>query len=334
MQFRPAAALAALAATACVPPPYVPHGSGLTLTTDSVRATVLAGGQVLGTTPLRVHLRGRAVQVLAVAADGYDTVTLTVRRRARPLLVGTLNPYTVEARGAAASEWREDAGALALRLRPEPRLSDAAMAEVLTRYADQAQDAGCEPLMVDGWREAATRLRHGTAPPPDSVRRIAAEEVRSAAPRVRELCARPSRSVEHLRRIREVIQSARPGAPREDAPPFAPVYFDPDRWTVRDDSVRARLRALGRWLAEQRLPVTLVVEGFTDPTGSEAVNRELAYSRANAVIAELRRGGGLPAECCVAVGRGPDLVAAGEGAGPSPHARRVTFSLDYRQEER
>lgn len=326
-----AAVLAALSTLACVPP-SVPHGSTLTLHTDTVRATVLADGRVLGTTPLRVHLRGRDTQQLTVAAGGHDTAVVTVRRRARPLLVAPLNPFTVEVRDAAGGGWRGGADTLDLRLRARERLDDAAMAEVLTRFADQAQNAGCEPLLVDAWRDAAALLRRGAEPPPDSVRRLAAEEVERAAPRVRELCARPSARVERLRRIRAVIEGTEPPPISPDAPPFAPVYFDSNRWTVRDDSVRARLHALGRWLAGAGLPVTLVVEGFTDATGSPALNRELGYSRANFVIAELRRGGGLPPECCVAVNRGPDAAAAGHGPGSSPAARRVTFSLDYREE--
>ncbi|HET7461710.1 MAG TPA: hypothetical protein VFJ82_10710 [Longimicrobium sp.] len=330
MRLLPAALVAAFSALACVPP-AIPHGSTLTVQTDTVRATVLADGRVLGTTPLRVRLHNRATQRLTLAAAGHDTAQVTVRRRARPLLIGRINPFTLAVDDAAGRGWRGTADTLELRLRGHERLDDAVLAEVLTRMADRAQAAGCEPLLVDGWRDAALQLRHGTpAAAPDSVGRLADEAVESAMPRVRDLCARPSERVERMRAIREIIERGAP--PSGEGPPFAPVFFDSNRWTARDDSVRARLQALGRRWAAAHLPVRLVVEGYTDPSGTEALNHELGYARANWVIAELRRGG-LPAECCMAVSRGPDPAAAAGGRAGWPRARRVVFSLDYQKEE-
>ena len=324
-----AALLAALSAEACVPR-AIPHGSTLLVQTDSVPATVLADGRVLGTTPLRVRLHNRSTQRLVVAAAGHDTAVVTVRRSARPLLIGRINPFAFRI-GDAAGGWRGAADTLEVRLRANERLDDAVMAEVLTRMADQAQSVGCEPLLVDGWRDAAMRLRRGsTAVPPDSVRRLAAEEVERATARLRDLCSRPSARVARLREIRRVIETGI--APAPEGTPLAPVFFDSNRWMARDDSVRARLEALGRRLAAARLPVTLVVEGYTDPSGTAALNQELGDARANWVIAELRRGG-LPADCCVAVSRGPDPASTLGDRSWWPQARRVVFSLDYREDQ-
>jgi hypothetical protein len=191
---------------------------------------------------------------------------------------------------------------------------------VLAAFADSAASAGCEPLLAGAWRDAALKLEEesGPEPVPDSVRRLAAEEVGRAMPRLRELCAQSTPRLDRLKQIR--LELAAPPADTPAAPPlFAPVHFAHGEREVRDDSVRRRLRALGARLAARPLPMTLVVEGSAE-AGSEP--EELGLARANAVLAELWRGG-LPRGCCTAAGH---ASAAGEAA------RRVTFSLDYREE--
>ncbi|MFL5383676.1 MAG: hypothetical protein ACJ8GN_14245 [Longimicrobiaceae bacterium] len=198
----------------------------------------------------------------------------------------------------------------------------AATAAALAAFADSAGSAGCEPLLVGAWRDAVLTLEDESGPEPvsDSIRRLAAEEVGRAMPRIRELCAQSTPRVERLRQIRAEL--ATPPTDGVATPPlFAAVYFARGEREVRDDSVRLRLRALGARLAARPLPMTLVVEGFAE-AGDEAAG--LGLARANAVLAELRRGGLAPG-CCAVVGR---PAPADE---PAAVARRVTFSLDYRE---
>lgn len=204
------------------------------------------------------------------------------------------------------------------------RVPDHVAAVVLREFADAAEAAGCEPLLVGAWRDAARVLQAAdSAAPTEDVRRQAAAEVDRAAPELRELCATPGPRVAALRDIRERL--ARDEAPAADGVPvLSPVFFAPDEWNVRDDSVRARLRALGARLAGA--PVTLVVEGFAD--GAELRHRELGYQRAAAVIQALREGG-LPADCCVALSHsGAGALAA--SADPRLN-RRVTLTPTYRE---
>ncbi|HEV7588586.1 MAG TPA: PEGA domain-containing protein [Longimicrobium sp.] len=327
------AALAALALCACIPA-YVPHGTTLVVRTDSVRATVRdARGRPLGTTPLRVQLRGGRHQ-LVVSAPGYDTVVIATHRSARPVQLAALSPYALLVTGAEGTVWAGEARAVEVALRPAARLSGAEVAAVLTAFAAAAEGAGCDTLLVGAWRDAAIELGGGTAAVvPDSIRRFAAEEAGRAAPEMRSLCAARTPLLERLRQIGRAVRPGAPPEPEADEAALAPVYFELGRWEVRDDSVRRRLQAAGRSLAASGLPVRLVVEGFTDPRGSEALNRELGYSRANAVIRELQRGG-LPRDCCVAVSH-PGAAAGRTFAADTPDARlarRVTFSLDYREE--
>jgi hypothetical protein len=203
----------------------------------------------------------------------------------------------------------------------------AATALVLAVFADSAQGAGCEPLLVGAWRDAALELAAAAPDPlPDSLRRLAAEEVGRAMPRIRELCAQSTPRVERLRQIRAEL--AGPADSVATEPLFAPVYFAPGERAVRDDSVRHRLRALGRRLVERPLPMMLVVEGFAgedEPAG-------LALARAQAVVAEMRRGGHTVG-CRAAVGRNAAVgrrPPGGEGA----FQRRVTFALDYQERAR
>jgi outer membrane protein OmpA-like peptidoglycan-associated protein len=201
----------------------------------------------------------------------------------------------------------------------------------MSTFADAAARAGCEPLLVSAWRDAALELGTGSDQPvADSVRRLAAEQVDSAAAQIQALCARSTPRLERLRQIRLALAAPPPPDTTTGAPWFAPVYFDPGQVEVRDDSVRLRLRALGNRLAAARLPLTLVVEGFADGMEDDAAARELGLSRARSVIAELRRGG-LGSGCCMAVAH-PAAPRPAGSAGDPRLAHRVTFSYDYREE--
>jgi outer membrane protein OmpA-like peptidoglycan-associated protein len=313
----------------------------LRIRTDTVAAVVRdAHGRTLGTTPFRARLRARRQQTLVISAPGYDSAVVTVGWRVKDVLPTLANPLSWPVDHATGAYWTHDPDVLEVRLSPAGRagsvaagdsaagpVSDAVAAVVLAQFADAAQAAGCEPLLVGAWRDAARVLAESDDPSPavpDSVRALAAEEVRRAAPEIRELCARPSERLEQLRALRESLANA-PDGPAREPPVLAPVYFGAGEWEVRDDSVRARLRALGGRLAEA--PVTLVVEGFADD--GELRHREVGYQRALSVIRVLRSAG-LPADCCVAISRSgdPQAVAAG-GALPRLN-RRATLTLDYR----
>lgn len=194
----------------------------------------------------------------------------------------------------------------------------AATALVLIAFADSAQSAGCEPLLVGAWRDAALELDTASEPLPDSVHRLAAEEVGRAMARIRELCAQSTPRLDRLRQICAELAASPVAMPPTESR-FAPVYFARGEH-IPADSVLHRLRALGRRLADRPLPMVLRVEGFSEPD-VEAPN--LGLARANAVVAELRRGGLATACCEVVGGRAP--------AGEAALQRRVTFSIDYRE---
>jgi outer membrane protein OmpA-like peptidoglycan-associated protein len=310
----PAVILAALCAGACSTA-IAPHGAMLHIASDPPGATVLdSAGRTLGITPLHATL-GR----FSLVAPGYDTTVVIVGQRPASFRV------------QVALQRLEEP--LVVPPPPVPeRLTDREAAVVFAAFAEGAARAGCEPLLVDAWRDAAQALDPAhSASPRTELRALAEEEVARVDSTLRRLCAHPGPLVERLRRIRlgEV-----PATPVEGtAELLAPVYFGFGEWTVGDDSVRARLRALGRRLAASPMPVRLTVEGFADPAGDPARNDAIALRRAHAVINELLLGGAPPA-CCVAASRGSSAPAVAGAAGNAPGARlnrRVTFSLDYRE---
>lgn len=207
----------------------------------------------------------------------------------------------------------------------------ATAAAVFSAFADAAERAGCDPLLAGAWRDAALDLEEEAGrPAPDSVRRIAAEQVDSAAGKIRDLCARSTPRLERLRQIRLELASPPADTVVEGGGWFAPVYFEPGRGEVADDSVRRRLRALGGRLAAAGLPVTLVVEGFSGSAAGRPEAPGLALARARWVLGELRRGG-LGEGCCVAAA-GPTSVSGDGGPGDAERlGRRVTFAFDYRE---
>ena len=307
-----------------------PRPPVLRIRTDTVVATVRNDrGDTLGTTPLRIRLRARSRQTLVITAPGYDSVAMPIGRREKESLPTLINPLSWPVDAATGAVWRHEPAVLDVRLTPSPRrdppVPDHVAAVVLREFADAAEAAGCEPLLVGAWRDAAGVLEAADpVVPADSVRRQAKEEVGRAAPELRELCATPGPRVAALRDIRERLE--REDGPAADAAPaLSPVFFAPDEWDVRDDSVRARLRALGARLADA--PVTLVVEGFAD--GTELRHRELGHQRAAAVIRELRQGG-LPADCCVGLSLSGDPGAPASSTDPRLN-RRVTLTLAYRE---
>ncbi|HEU0301196.1 MAG TPA: hypothetical protein VFR37_17150 [Longimicrobium sp.] len=291
-----------------------------------------ARGDTLGTTPLQTRLRPRERRELVLTAPGYDSAVVTIGWRTRDNLVTLINPAAWIIDGITGAAFVHDPETVAVALTPSPvpdepveELPDAVMALVLDELADAAEDAGCEPLLVEAWRDAAHVLANAdpsAEPVPDSIRRMAGEEADRVAPEIREICARPSAKVDALRRLRETLEDT-VVAVAESPPLLSPVYFGPDEWEIRDDSVRMRLRALGARLRDE--PVSLIVEGFAD--GAELHHVELGAQRAWSVIRELQAGG-LGANCCRSASHSDDPDAR-VGAGEAWLNRRVTFTLDY-----
>jgi outer membrane protein OmpA-like peptidoglycan-associated protein len=313
----------------------------LRIRTDTVAATVRdANGHTLGTTPFQAPLRARHRQTLVIAAPGYDSAVVTVGRRVKGILPTLVNPLSWPVDAATGAYWTHDPGVLDVRLAPTRQamdsirdaaagdsISDAVAAVVLAEFADVAEAAGCEPLLVGAWRDAALVLAASdSSTPPSSLLAFVAEEVRRAAPEIRELCAHPGPRMAELGAIRRRLSDSATDVASGPPLALAPVYFGVDEWDVRDDSVRARLHALAARLAEAQ--VTLVVEGFADP--AELRHQELGYQRALSVIRVLRAAG-LAADCCMAISHSGDSQALGEAAGRDPRLnRRVTLTLDYR----
>lgn len=305
----------------------------LRIRTDSVAATVLtARGDTLGTTPLAVRLRPRERQNLVLTAPGYDSSVVTIGWRTRPVLLSALNPLFLVVDGLTGAAWVHDPDSLDVIMTPSPvaegpveELSDTELALVYDEFANMAEAAGCELLLVEALRDAAYVLGSADSaaqPVPDSVQRVAEEEVERVRPEVQDLCTQPSPHVDRLRQIRESLEDTTTVVVANEPPLLAPVFFAANEWEIRDDSVRARLRALGDRLADE--PASLIVEGFSD--AAELRHPELRAQRAWSVIRELQAGG-LARDRIVFSHGGDDPFMA--DAAEARLNRRVTFTLDY-----
>lgn len=297
----------------------------LTIASEPTAATVhSSAGEVLGTTPWTERVAVREYREYVLTAPGFDTVLVTIGPPGHPD-ARRLHTHTV----AWAAGEHAGRTVVPVQLVPSPprvgedSLSDAEVAVVFAAFADAAVRAGCEPLLADVWRDVALLLSRGEPPPSgaDSIRGAAGRELAREEPRLRELCARRTPRIDRLREIR--LRTSEPVEP-EGASPFAAVHFAPGSYAV-PDSVRPRLRELGRALAAGPMAVVLVVEGFTDGSETERL-RELGFQRARSVIAELRAAG-LAADCCVLTSGG---VAADAEMDGGRWSRRATFALDYR----
>src|SRR6185503_5251783 len=122
--------------------------------------------------------------------------------------------------------------------------------------------------------------------------------VAAAAARLREACARAN---PRARADRRAIENPLPPIAEDLS---APVLFRHASAAV-PDGVRPRLRELARRLRAGSGGLTLVVEGFAAPGGSDAYNQALGLARARAVLAILRAAG-LPEGCCIARSYGAD----------------------------
>lgn len=110
-----------------------------------------------------------------------------------------------------------------------------------------------------------------------------------------------------------------------------PVHFEFDRAAIRpvDREILDRYAGVVREYYEG---ATLTVEGFADPAGPAAYNRQLSLRRARAVKDYLTSEGDLDGDRIRTVGYGENrLVRPGE-AGPGREGlenRRVTFVVEY-----
>jgi len=120
-------------------------------------------------------------------------------------------------------------------------------------------------------------------------------------------------------------------APAE--PELQTVYFDYDRWNLRDDAKRA-LRSSAELLQKSQSPEIVTVAGHCDERGSEEYNIALGDRRADAVkryLVDL----GVPASRLRAVSFGESQPAVrGEGEAAWSRNRRAELVLGTQQASR
>jgi peptidoglycan-associated lipoprotein len=110
-----------------------------------------------------------------------------------------------------------------------------------------------------------------------------------------------------------------------------PVHFDFDRSEIRPEDT-ALLDRFAEVVAAYYDGALVTVEGFADPAGSAAYNRELSHRRANAVAAYLQDEGGLFPETMRTVGYGEDrqVIPGAQGPGDAGlENRRVAFVIEF-----
>lgn len=109
-----------------------------------------------------------------------------------------------------------------------------------------------------------------------------------------------------------------------------PVHFDFDRDDIRPED-EPLLDRFAR-VAERYYPAAIVtVEGFADPAGSAAYNRDLSERRARNVADYLTAQGGLPADGIRTAAYGEDRLVIPGAQGPGRAGlenRRVTFVIE------
>lgn len=110
-----------------------------------------------------------------------------------------------------------------------------------------------------------------------------------------------------------------------------PVHFDFDRSEIRPEDT-ALLDRFAEVVAGYYDGALITVEGFADPAGSAAYNRELSLRRANAVATYLQERGGLFPETMRTVGYGESrqVIPGAQGPGDAGlENRRVAFVIDF-----
>lgn len=112
-----------------------------------------------------------------------------------------------------------------------------------------------------------------------------------------------------------------------------PVHFDFDRANIRDLD-RPILDRFASVVREYYGDALVTVEGFADPAGSEAYNRQLGKRRADAVKQYLTTTGGLSADMVKSVSYGESadrqVIPGARGPGVTGvENRRVALVIDY-----
>lgn len=111
-----------------------------------------------------------------------------------------------------------------------------------------------------------------------------------------------------------------------------PVYFGFDDATVEAED-QAILDRFGAVASKYYPQAVITVEGFTDPSGSEAYNLTLGQRRADAVAAYLRDNTPLTSEVrAVSYGENTKRLVQPEGMGPGTNGwqnRRVVLVIDH-----
>lgn len=323
--------------------------SPLSVRSDTVKATVQdVNGIQYGTTPLDTILPAGARQ-LVLSAQGYQPLEVSVGRRLKRITyLNLINPLGWLLDLATGAAWEHSPRRVERQLVALPSISEQppakdslsseVEAEILRLFSDAVEESGCEPYVTYAWRDASSQFRSAVlgTPVPDSTLLIIRQEIESVRQEVQELCSRTNPLIRELGEIRGRLEGQLPPEELDSTfLLFEPVYFDFGSWEIGDHSVRKKLREIGAQLAQDSLPVVLIVQGFADPIGSHIKNRELGFARAMAVIREIRSAG-LPADCCLALSFGEEqerliVPTAGADSEGAKLNRRVTFSIDYRE---
>ncbi len=113
-----------------------------------------------------------------------------------------------------------------------------------------------------------------------------------------------------------------------------PIHFDYDDATIR----MADIELLDRFVdvvSHHFDGALITIEGFADPTGSEAYNQDLSERRASSVAEYVQAEGGLDGAQIRTIGFGESRLVEAGASGPGEAGlvnRRVAFVIDYAPE--
>lgn len=110
-----------------------------------------------------------------------------------------------------------------------------------------------------------------------------------------------------------------------------PVYFDFGSWLVKKELDKKRLELLAKTIVETKAPLILLLQGHTDPIGTEELNQRLSEKRANSVKSILIDFG-LPEKNIRVEGYGESELIVPRAGGSERGAeknRRVVFGINY-----
>jgi outer membrane protein OmpA-like peptidoglycan-associated protein len=275
------------------------------------------------------------------------------------LLLGLAVPAGALVDFGTGAVWEHEPRVLDVTLLPAPPPADLALdslratvaATLLLRGMAQAADeAGCDPAVSETWLDESDLIAgSGAVSREDSTRidRTVRMQVDSVRAELRALCARSNPLLDSLRAMQSSLAGpADPGPEGAEAATVTPGelcraagFGHCITFASGSARIRRELHPALRQLAEQirgiRLPVRIVIEGTTDPSGDLRENHPLGLARAAAVRDALVRLGvpqeWLAVESCGAEARCQLVPGAGGSMPGAELNRRVAFHLRIRE---